>query len=336
MTIGELETAAFWAAKGWMAPWLREVDDAYWREIIPIIGENFIGSKWREVIATEAGQQKFRDQLVVRISQATEVFIPWLEQALNLQDARVLEIGSGSGSCTVALARAGAKVTAVDIKGQSLAIARKRLSLLGYQAAMQEVELDWLQKEVDLAPFSGPYDLIVCYAVLEHLLVPERLNLLAMCRQIMQRDGAAFAIYETPNRLSPFDWHSSKLPFLDILPDDLAFEYASKRTSRSNHPARRRNRPANAIATLYRFGRGASWHEFDLAFGMENLEIVLDSYAPKAKNQRHYQSNAAFEAALAEILANLDPPVPRGFCRPSLEMVMRLRAPSRVAEIAPD
>jgi hypothetical protein len=56
---------------------------------------------------------------------------------------------------------------------------------------------------------------------MEHLLVHERLNLLSLAKRIMQRDGALFTTFETPNRFAPFDWHSSKVAFLDILPDEL-------------------------------------------------------------------------------------------------------------------
>ena len=326
-TLDDYESADFWAASGWMAPWLKNVDRAYWREMIACIGENWMRrTDWKEHVLSEAGRQTLRIQLCTRISQASDVFVPWLTQAISLDGKRILEIGCGSGSSTAALARAGADVLGVDIKGPSLVMARKRIQLLGFAAKFLELLPTWLSTEVALQPFPGPYDLIVCYAMLEHLLIPERLNLLAMCRQIMKRDGAMLVTFETPNRFAPFDWHTSKLPFADILPDELIFEFAKQRSPRRDHPAKRyAELTPGAIEATYRFGRGVSWHEFELAFGLENLEVVLDGYSARSKHQANYKSSDAYESALADIFARLEPPVLRGFCRPSLELLMRLR-----------
>jgi len=322
---GEYERADYWAAEGWLPAWLKSVDPAYWPGMIRCIGEHWMTRpNWREHIKTDAGRAALRTQLITRMAQASDVFVPWLAQALRLKDLRILEIGCGSGSSTAGLAHAGAQVTAIDINASSLLVARKRLSLLGYDACFVQAEQTWLRQEADIARFAGPYDLVVCYAIIEHLLVPERLNLLSLAKGIMQRDGAQLAVFETPNRFAPFDWHSSKAAFLDILPDGLAYEFARTRSPRLDHPARHaKHSHPTAEETLYRFGRGVSWHEFELAFGLDNIEVVLDGYSPRSGNQNSYRPDAAYEAALAAIFARLEPPVPRGFCRPSLELLIR-------------
>jgi hypothetical protein len=73
-------SADFWAAQGWTAPWLHDVDPAYWREMIPAICENMIRRKagWRDFILTLEGRLKLRVQLCTRLSQARESFVPWL------------------------------------------------------------------------------------------------------------------------------------------------------------------------------------------------------------------------------------------------------------------
>ncbi len=317
-------SAEYWAANGWMAPWLKNANPDYWREMTLAIGENLVRPDWRNHLLTDKGRDQLRIQLCTRISQASNVFAPWLAQALKMKGLRILEVGCGTGSSTAGLAHAGAVVRAVDIKHKALDVARKRLSLLGYHAEFLEVAPDWLSDKVEESAFAGPFDLIVCYAMLEHLLVHERLNLLSLCRRIMLRDGAMLATFETPNRFSPFDWHSSKLAFTDVLPDDLAFEFSKRRSARGDHPAKRK--PSEGLEpreALYRFGRGVSWHEFELAFGMENLDVLLDGYSPRSR-QQNYKSDEAYEAALAGVFARIDPPVPRGFCRPSLELLLRL------------
>lgn len=196
-------SADFWAAQGWTAPWLHDVDPAYRREMIPAICENMIRRKagWRDFILTPEGRLKLRVQLCTRLSQARESFVPWLEQSRPLGGLNVLEIGCGSGSAAAALARAGARVT-------------KR--------------------------------------------------------------------YETFT--------------------------------------------AEAQRNLYRGGRGVSWHEFDLVFGMEAIAVVLDGYSPRSVDQKNCKPDQACEEALAGLFARMDPPVPRGFCRPSLELLIDLTA----------
>ncbi|MBV8978790.1 MAG: class I SAM-dependent methyltransferase [Alphaproteobacteria bacterium] len=316
----------FWSAQGWMAPWLKQAPPAYWREMTLAIVASLKRKDRDQYVLTDAGRFFLRNQLCLRLSQASDAFVPWLEQAVPLKGARILEFGCGTGSSTAGLAHAGANVRGIDIQGKSLQLARKRLPLLGYEATFTEAAADWLSKPLDADDFRGPFDLIVCYAMLEHLLVPERLHLLSLCRDIMARDGAILAVFETPNRFAPFDWHSSKLSFLDILPDELAFEYARRNSARGDHPARRHGSVENDYQQLYRFGRGVSWHEFDIAIGMGSLEVLLDGYSPKSLGQKSYHPEPAFEDALADIFARLEPPVPKGFCRPSLELLLKLKA----------
>jgi hypothetical protein len=199
------------------------------------------------------------------------------------------------------------------------------LPLLGLDAEFRVVNPDWLESEVDADSFPGRYDLIVCYAMIEHLLVPERLRLLDLAEKIMQRDGAMLATFETPNRFAPYDWHSSKLAFTDSLPDDLAYAFARARSQREDHPSKRHEAfTPDAQRNLYRGGRGVSWHEFDLTFGIEKIAVVLDGYSPRSVDQRNYKPDPAYEEALAALFARMDPPIPRGFCRPSLELLIKL------------
>lgn len=320
--------ADFWTSQGWMAPWLTTVDAAYWREMIPCIGENMFRREagWQGFVVTGEGREHLRRQLCTRISQASDVFVPWLEQAIELKGLRILEIGCGSGSSTAGLAHGGAHISGVDIKGPALTVAEKRLSLLGLKAEFLHVSPTWLDSKVDPNGFAGPYDLVVCYAMLEHLQIRERLNLLSMIRDVMRRDGAMLTTFETPNRFATFDWHSTKLAFTEMLPDELVFDLIRLRSPQADHPAKGFEAfTPEAQMRLYRRGRGVSWHEFDMVFGMENLEVLLDGYSPKSQ-QKNYRANHAYESALEEVFAGLNPPVPRGFCRPSLELLLKLKA----------
>ena len=74
-----------------------------------------------------------------------------------------------------------------------------------------------------------------------------------------------------------------------------------------------------------RAGRGMSFHEFDVAFGVGNYEVIQDGYWGNEDQQAYYKPNLAYEEALSESFRKLTPPVPRGFCRPSLNLIIQLR-----------
>ena len=52
--------------------------------------------------------------------------IPWIDKTLPLRGARILEVGCGTGSATVALAEQGAEVTALDVYDEALMVAEAR------------------------------------------------------------------------------------------------------------------------------------------------------------------------------------------------------------------
>lgn len=66
-------------------------------------------------------------------------------QALDVTGAdRVLEIGTGSGHITACLAALGGRVTSLDIHGDFVSEARKRLRAAGFEAAIEQADVfDW-------------------------------------------------------------------------------------------------------------------------------------------------------------------------------------------------
>ena len=93
---------------------------------------------------------------------------------------RVLEIGCGIGTDTIRFARAGAWVTAVDISGESLAIAYKRARVYGYgygpvPAANRGCTCAYLGdvERLSEAVPSARYDLAYSFGVLHHTPHPD-------------------------------------------------------------------------------------------------------------------------------------------------------------------
>jgi SAM-dependent methyltransferase len=76
--------------------------------------------------------------------------------------ADVLEVGCGVGTDTLRFARAGARVSAVDLSGTSVELTRRRLEDEGLSASVQEADAESL-------PFADQsFDLVYSWGVLHH------------------------------------------------------------------------------------------------------------------------------------------------------------------------
>jgi 2-polyprenyl-3-methyl-5-hydroxy-6-metoxy-1,4-benzoquinol methylase len=85
---------------------------------------------------------------------------------------RVLEIGCGIGTDTISFARAGAKVTAVELSQKSLKIAKQRAKVFGLQdkIVFYQGDAEYLN---DFIP-AVPYDLIYSFGVIHHTPHPKK------------------------------------------------------------------------------------------------------------------------------------------------------------------
>ena len=126
--------------------------------------------------------------------------IPWLDAVCGLRDSKILEIGCGTGASTLALVEQGAAVTAVDVDGASLRVAKDRLRLYGCEASFLEANA----KDVPRLLAGQAFDLVVFFGTLEHLTHDERLAAMRGTWGMIQH-GGYWAVVETPNRLWYFD-----------------------------------------------------------------------------------------------------------------------------------
>ena len=330
----KLYSPDYWIGSAWSPQWVRDLPPEYWRRMVDAVVTHWFALKnVDDIPGFMAGPEARRvvaDQTFRRLYGACDVFIPWLEAVLRVDGARVLELGGGAGSATAALLRAGAKVTSVDISKKYLAISRERLEALGLSGTLVEAPEDWLASEDKAASVLEKFehvDIVVCFALLEHLLIPERLCLLRQLRQVMRRNPKCkLVIWETPNRLAPVDWHTTKISFPDIVPDELAAEYLrlhvpADAVSAQTAPWTRGEAGRHAWA---RMGRGVSFHEFDVALGAANYKVIQDGYWGKYDMRSFMKPNLDYERALGSVFASLSPPVHRGFCRPSLDLIIEL------------
>jgi ubiquinone/menaquinone biosynthesis C-methylase UbiE len=115
--------------------------------------------------AAPVGTREYFDQVEAR-KYFVEPHIPGFAQFERWSGKRVLEVGCGLGTDTMNFARAGARVTAVDVSKTSLDLARKRAEIFGLQDRITFVEANAEQLSAFVEP--SHYDLVYSFGVIHH------------------------------------------------------------------------------------------------------------------------------------------------------------------------
>jgi len=283
--------------------------------------EHFFGRFPDGYLQTEEGKTDLEDHLSGRIDRARKDIIPWLSDKKHLSGARLLEIGSGTGTSTVAFAEQGADVTALDVDDASLSVARVRCEAYGLPSVRFVVG-----NAATLSDLfeSNRFDFIVFYASLEHMTHHERVLAIAGSWRIL-RPGGFWSIVDSPNRLRYYDSHTSLLPFFHWLSDDIALSYI-RFSPREKMRERFRQGDAESAVRLARSGRGVSYHELELALeGFAHLHVVssLSSYRRK-RNPISFLYWLINERRFEAMLKRAAPPgVASAFFHPYLDVMIR-------------
>lgn len=272
-------------------------------------------------LLSEGGKQDMAHHLEGRAAYFRSVILPWLEAFADLQPANVLEIGPGTGSSTAIFGAASRSVQAIDIDVNALRVARDRVRLHGLRnvtiAAANGAKLDQFRPD--------SFDLVMFIATLEHMTYEERLRSLRISWSLLKTGGFVLVV-DTPNRLWFFDGHTGMLPFYHWLPDELAIPYADRSPRQDLRKAFARPR-GDAVTKLARWGRGVSYHEFDLAIGLDRMEAVSSLQAFQRENEPGAQEwwrgsqGGRYQALLCEAA----PQVPLPFLEDGLNLLLRKR-----------
>jgi SAM-dependent methyltransferase len=272
------------------------------------------------------------DEWVRRRGVADRYFAPWLERTHPLAGSTVLEYGCGYGPVSVALAPRVGRYIGYDIEEGAVAIARERVKEAGVDS---NVELHAIGEDRILdavAEHEGELDIVLLYAVLEHMTVRERLDLLELAFRLVRRSGLV-AVIESPNRLAPVDWHTSFLPFLCQLPEPLAVAYAERSTREDFREAMADAASVSddaARKALTRWGRGISYHEFELVLGDVGGHVIAGGYDPQLWDERPLQTE---EKLVYWQLQRARPDLPPVFWRYWLDLAL---SPEPVPRPTPD
>jgi ubiquinone/menaquinone biosynthesis C-methylase UbiE len=130
------------------------------------------------------GSREYFDEVEAR-KYFVEPHIPGFAEFERWSGKRVLEVGCGIGTDSINFARAGAQLTAVDLSGESLRIARERASVMGVEDRIEFVQAD--AEELTSAVSGGQYDLIYSFGVIHHTPRPEAA--LAEMRRLAAPEG---------------------------------------------------------------------------------------------------------------------------------------------------
>jgi len=143
----------------------------------------------------------------------------------DLSGAKVLDIGSGSGSSALVMLDGGAQsVHGVEPNPDFVALANQRAQEENLADKTNFVQIT----DTSNLPFDNhKFDLITFNAVLEHIEPQKRPAILQEAWRCL-KPGGLLVITETPNKIFPYDGHTTHLPFLPWLPLNWAVSLAKK------------------------------------------------------------------------------------------------------------
>ena len=250
-------------------------------------------------------------------------YAPWIEKVRPLEGARVLEIGAGTGSWTVALCQRGAIVDGIDIDTRALGIAQKRCTLHGITSG----EANFIHlNATDIDKLPSRYDIALFCASFEHMTHGERKTSLKKAWEQL-RPGGLLGILECPNRLWYDDRHTTFRNFFNWLPDELAIDYA-RFYDRPGLAATFTEDQARDIAAveLARWGRGGSYHDIEVVLGpITGIDVKegLDDHLRQMDRGYDDWWKTSHEASYRAFLRKLEPEVPGAFFYPWLHVILQ-------------
>ncbi|MBN2119583.1 MAG: class I SAM-dependent methyltransferase [Candidatus Omnitrophica bacterium] len=150
-----------------------------------------------------------------------EEIVEAINKHASIKDKKVLDVGCGEGGTSIAFAKAGAKVIAIDIDEQR--VKRTRIRAQEYS-----LKIEALVGDINKTDFpDNSFDAIICQDVIEHVLDPEKA--VGELGKLLKKGGYLFLT--APNRLSLINFLRDphyNLFGISLFPKRLAQFYAVK------------------------------------------------------------------------------------------------------------
>ena len=122
-------------------------------------------------LTSDAPVSRIRATVRAGRDEMRNTLLSWLPEDLTGQ--RVLDAGCGTGSLSIAAARRGAQVTAVDLSPKLIEVARQRQS-----TELSDAPIDWRVGDM-LDDGLGEYDYVVCMDSLIHYRIDDVITVLS-------------------------------------------------------------------------------------------------------------------------------------------------------------
>jgi SAM-dependent methyltransferase len=146
-----------------------------------------------------------------RLMHFVQYLIPEIEYRCGpLEGKTVLDFGCGSGASTVALARRCKSVIGFDVDEESIELCRMRLAEHGLESRVRLICANDIEEVKDQI---GPVDLVLLCGVIEHLPLTQddlRRKIVRTLFGMLNPSGHLY-VYDTPNRVWPYDFHTTGL-----------------------------------------------------------------------------------------------------------------------------
>ncbi len=267
-----------------------------------VLREKYFDKQPVDYLNGEAGRKDMIDHVHGRLDHFRITYIPFIDYYHKLKGSRILEIGGGTGCSTLALVEQGAEVESIDIDGDSQYISKHRLANYSLSASHHILNAT----EIDKKFTKNEFDIIIFFASLEHMSYKERMESLKQAWQVL-KPGGLLLVLEAPNRLWFYDMHTSFMPFYFWLQDDIAIDYGKYSQRKLFNEAVDQGMDH---MQFMRWGRGASYHEFELVLGKHPAlknPVGLFDFQMKGKLLKQFLYRYNLDYKFKKILRKLAP-----------------------------
>ena len=126
------------------------------------------------------------------LHQINPLRVGFINERVNLEGIKVLDVGCGGGILAEALSKLGAQVTGIDASEQTIGVAQNHSNAVGSDVSYYQTTIE----EFIANKPEEKFDVITCLEMLEH--VPSPGEIIKTCSTILKDDGDIF--FSTINR----------------------------------------------------------------------------------------------------------------------------------------